>query len=127
MPNDLPPSVTVEEIKRQRDLGWPDFHPEDFCHHCGGRNVPSWFVDSDRFNTAFGQQHPYSGIVCPGCFVDAHEKATGLTTTWELVPAKGHSFQYKVDTPPDVGPEFKDEPSWLEHLSGWWRRTNRTL
>lgn len=83
----MKPSVKLSEIDEQRALGWPDFHPEDYCHRCGGRN-PSWWVDSDRFNMAFGppEQHPYQGIVCPGCFVEAHEKATGLHCTWMLVP-----------------------------------------
>jgi len=24
------PLVTMQEITEQRDLGWPDFHPEDY-------------------------------------------------------------------------------------------------
>lgn len=89
MAKPMRPSVEVEEIAEQRRLGWPDFHPEDYCHRCGGRNR-SWFVASDRFNAAFGppSEHPYQGIVCTGCFVEAHEAATGLRTTWELVPAE---------------------------------------
>jgi len=88
-------SVTIEEIDQQRELGWPDFHPEDYCHKCGGKNIPSWHVDSDRFNLAFGRHdmHPYNGIVCPGCFVVAHEEATGLTVTWTLIPAPGSCFR----------------------------------
>jgi hypothetical protein len=91
----MKPSVTLEEIDAQREAGWPDFHPEDYCHRCGGRNVSSWFVDSDRFNDAFGppEVHPYNGIVCPGCFVEAHEKDTGLKTTWQLIPAPGVGFR----------------------------------
>lgn len=83
------PHVTLDEINEQRKRGWPDFHPEDYCHRCGGRNR-SWFVDSDRFNAAYGppDEHPHNGIVCPGCFIEAHEAATGLTTTWRLVPAQ---------------------------------------
>lgn len=49
---------------------------------CGGRD-PSWFVASDRFNTALNS----GAIVCPTCFVFAHEEATGMYTSWELVPA----------------------------------------
>lgn len=79
--------VTLAEIDRQRSLGWPDFHPEDFCHQCGGRN-PIWWVDSDRFNAAYGHpsEHPHNGIVCPSCFVADHESATGMQATWRLVP-----------------------------------------
>lgn len=87
-PVDNPPSVTLEQIAEQRAKGWPDFHPEDYCHRCGGRNC-SWFVDSDRFNAAMGPfgEHRWNGIVCTGCFVALHAEATGLTATWELVPA----------------------------------------
>lgn len=83
-----PKSVPVEEIARQRERGWPDFHPEDYCHRCGGRNVASWFVDSDRFNAAMGapEDHQWNGIICPGCFVELHEQATGLMATWKLAP-----------------------------------------
>jgi hypothetical protein len=85
--------VSLHEIDEQRKRGWPDFHPEDYCHKCGNRNVPSWYVDSDRFNMAYGpsQDHPYNGIVCPTCFVLDHEKATGLHGTWKLVPEDLHS------------------------------------
>lgn len=56
-------------------------HPEDFCQRCGARN-PVWTVDSDRFNTAVNR----SEIVCPSCFIFAHEKATGMATVWQLTP-----------------------------------------
>lgn len=83
-----------EEIVRQRALGWPDFHPEDYCHLCGGVN-PSWWVDSDRFNTAFPDE-PHI-IVCPGCFTVAHEAATGLRCSWRLSPST--PFRPAVTTP----------------------------
>lgn len=87
-------SVTLAEIDDQRAKGWPDFHPEDYCHRCGGRNVPSWTVDSDRFNVALAHpnEHLYNGIVCPGCFVVLHEKVTGMRTDWRLVP--GSPFRW---------------------------------
>jgi hypothetical protein len=58
-----------------------DAHPEDFCQRCGGRN-PVWWVDSDRYNTAVNRAE----IVCPTCFVFAHEEATGMRCVWTLVP-----------------------------------------
>lgn len=90
--------VDLDEIDAQRALGWPDFHPEDFCHRCGNRNVGSWFVASDRFNAAMGRhvEHQWNGIVCPACFVELHEAATGLRTTWELVP----TMFRPIDEPP---------------------------
>lgn len=56
-------------------------HPEDFCQRCGGRNI-IWNVDSDRYNTAVNR----SEIVCPTCFVLAHESATGMRCVWTLAP-----------------------------------------
>jgi hypothetical protein len=56
-------------------------HPEDFCERCGARN-PVWNVDSDRFDMAVNS----SEIVCPSCFIFAHEAATGMTCCWQLTP-----------------------------------------
>lgn len=81
-----PLSVTLQEIKEQRAKGWIDFHPEDYCHRCGGKNVESWWVDSDRWQAAFPNgDAEYNGIVCPGCFVDLHKEHTGLKCSWKLV------------------------------------------
>lgn len=89
-------SVSIEEIDAQREMGWPNFHPEKYCHRCGGMNVSSWYVDSDRFNAALGHpnDHEYNGIVCPGCFVQLHEEATGMHTTWKLIPDPGTPFRW---------------------------------
>lgn len=56
-------------------------HPEDNCQRCGGLN-PVWWVDSDRYNTAVNRAE----VVCPTCFVFAHEAATGMRCVWTLVP-----------------------------------------
>ena len=61
-------------------------HPESFCHRCGGKNIMSWSVDSDRWNLALTAVEAPGGILCPACFVEGHEAATGLVTTWKLVP-----------------------------------------
>jgi hypothetical protein len=89
----MPDRIDVNDLPAQRAAGWPDTHPEDYCHRCGNRNVPSWYVDSDRFNLAFGpaEQHPYNGIVCPTCFVLAWQDATGLAAVWKLVPENIHA------------------------------------
>lgn len=63
-------------------------HPEGDCQECGRSNEGSWFVDSDRFNAAMHAIGRGRGaIVCPSCFIAAHERATGLSTSWRLVPA----------------------------------------
>lgn len=85
--------VSPEQIVEQRAKGWPDFHPEAFCHHCGNRNLWSWWVDSDRFNLAMAALGLDSAtIVCPVCFVKGHEAATGLRTSWHLVPDLFHAI-----------------------------------
>lgn len=54
--------VTPDEVAEQRAKGWPDFHPEDFCHRCGRRN-PKWF-SPDWHELPDG----HAGILCPACF-----------------------------------------------------------
>jgi hypothetical protein len=54
--------VTIDEIDRQRSLGWPDFHPEDYCHRCGRPN-PVWH--SPEWVEVTGS---HSDILCPVCF-----------------------------------------------------------
>lgn len=94
----LPLWVDPEAIKLQRERGWPDFHPETFCHRCGGKNVRSWSVESDRFNAAVAALGLNSvSIICPGCFVLGHEKATGMHCSWRLVPDPMTPFRHNED------------------------------
>ncbi len=74
-------SVTIEEIAKQRLLGWPDFHPEDFCHLCGNKN-PVWFASNELWNSVISSP---TGILCPLCFTKLYEEKTGHTNTiWEF-------------------------------------------
>lgn len=60
---------------------------EEPCDRCGGPNLWSWSAPSDRFNVAVAAIGLTSGaIICPVCFVDGHEIATGLRTNWTLDP-----------------------------------------
>lgn len=78
-------SVLPEEILRQRAAGWPDFHPETFCHRCGRRNVTSWHADSEEWDVAVaGRERGVVDILCPSCFVALHEQATGRSGHWHL-------------------------------------------
>lgn len=77
--------IDPAEIVRQRTLGWPDLHPEQFCHRCGGRNITSWFVESEAWNLATaGLDRGRGEILCPQCFTELHEAATSEWRTWEL-------------------------------------------
>lgn len=72
-------AVLPEEIVRQRQLGWPDFHPEDFCHRCGRRN-PVWYADAALWNEGTAGRREETGrdsVLCPSCFVDLHEQQNG--------------------------------------------------
>jgi hypothetical protein len=77
-------AVTPAEIARQRAAGWPDFHPEDFCHQCGRRN-PNWHADTETWQTATGSSGDGGGILCPSCFAALWERVTGKTAIiWRL-------------------------------------------
>lgn len=71
----LADSVHREEIARQRLLGWPDFHPEAYCHKCGHRNIRAWF--SPEWVQLTGTN---SGILCPACFADLDPEAIWCVT-----------------------------------------------
>lgn len=61
-------AVTPAAIVAQREAGWPDFHPEDFCHRCGRRN-PVWWCALDVWSVVFPD---HAGIVCPSCFAESY-------------------------------------------------------
>lgn len=82
-------SVPLTSIAEQRTAkpSWPDFHPEDFCHRCGNRNLRSWYVASDLWDAAWSMIEPgIQSVLCPPCFDELWEKATGIRMTWELRP-----------------------------------------
>lgn len=74
---------TVEDIREQRRQGWPDFHPEDYCHRCGRPNVDSWYVDPELWRQAVSQGDLYT-VLCPQCFTKAWEEMAGQSVTWVL-------------------------------------------
>lgn len=78
-------SVLRHEIDDQRARGWPDFHPEDYCHRCGQRNVHAWHIDSDVWNSVVGGavDAEWQGIMCPQCFTELYEAKHG-SQAWEL-------------------------------------------
>jgi hypothetical protein len=73
-------AVLPEEIVRQRQLGWPDMHPEDFCHRCGRRN-PVWYTSPTVWNAVTEARRRETGrdsVLCPSCFVELHEQQFGV-------------------------------------------------
>lgn len=74
--------VDPRVIAQQRELGWPDMHPEDFCHLCGLRN-PTWFVSRKDWliaTTRWAAETGREGVCCPTCFQIMYDAATGHTT-----------------------------------------------
>lgn len=80
-------------IEAQRKVGWPDMHPEDFCHLCGNPN-PLWYVDTraqwleatEGWAAITGRE----GICCPTCFErmfnEGREKKWILRVVMEPLP-----------------------------------------
>ncbi|HZL80408.1 MAG TPA: hypothetical protein VFC06_00455 [Demequina sp.] len=75
-------SVDLLDIARQRAAGWPDFHPEDFCHRCGAANV-CWFTDSTTWNDVMEDETRWNGILCVPCFIALTEDRVG-GCAWRL-------------------------------------------
>jgi hypothetical protein len=83
-------TVTAEQISEQRAKGWPDFHPEDFCHRCGHPNM-CWFIASEIWNPVMrpaGRDTTtwlWNEIICPQCFAELAGRRFG-NGIWQLVP-----------------------------------------
>lgn len=79
-----PASIDPASIPGRRAAGWPDVHPEDFCHRCGRRNFV-WFVNGETWRVATAHlPRAELEILCPSCFADAYFEATGTSCMWEL-------------------------------------------
>lgn len=68
--------VNLEAIDEQRRKGWPDFHPEHYCHRCGHKNV-SWYTDAATWNQVVLKGDPWNGIICIPCFIGLAEVQDG--------------------------------------------------
>ena len=71
--------VEIFYIDSQREAGWPDIHPEDYCHNCGFLN-PSWYAPKATWDFAmkdYQERTGREGIVCPTCFQKFYEAAIG--------------------------------------------------
>jgi hypothetical protein len=116
-------SVLPSEIVRQRQIGWRDFHPEDFCHICGRRN-PVWFapaVDWDAVVDGHG------GIFCPSCFTGLYAAATGNDrAVWEFrtftpsVPAANGLEPGEIVAVPAGLRNDPDGVQWECYFAGYW-------
>lgn len=62
-------------IVAERERGWVNFHPEDYCHRCGRRNVV-WFAP--EWPVVMAEQ-PWT-ILCPSCFIARDPDAVWVIT-----------------------------------------------
>lgn len=93
-------------------------HPEETCQRCGNPNILSWSVDSDRFNAAMeALELTRAAIVCPSCFVEGHEKATGLRPHWVLVPDMFRWIDSGDPDPPEVVDLYELSPTDVPFLN----------
>lgn len=99
-------SIPVSEIAQQRELGWPDIHPEDYCHRCGQQNT-GWYAPSPLWNAVMGYPNDadtWHGIICMTCFAEIAE-AKGIVKMWRLSfatsgdPARDHGWGLTAELP----------------------------
>lgn len=79
--------VSPEWIKQQRERGWPDMHPEDYCHRCGKPNK-SWcaypldvWQDGAR---AWSAETGREGICCIDCFTTMYAENSDTRPYWMI-------------------------------------------
>lgn len=78
--------VDPKYIKKQRSLGWPDIHPEDYCHICGQANE-IWYVDHNIWQIVTAEWQAETGregICCMPCFCDMMKEKAGQQVAVEL-------------------------------------------
>ena len=76
-------------IEQQRIAGWPDMHPEDFCHRCGYHTPLSLYADNETWLiaiSAWAKETGREGICCPTCLVEMYEHATSKFTQRRFSP-----------------------------------------
>lgn len=83
--------VDVAWIETQRERGWPDIEPEDYCHRCGTRNI-LWCAPSEEWlaaTSAWAAETGHEGICCVSCFTEMYREQTGTDPVWILTQWRG--------------------------------------
>lgn len=136
--SERPESVTIDSIQRQREAGWPEFHPETYCHRCGRLNVESWYAPSDLWNAVMAER-PF-GIVCPSCFAFLAESSGVVAQgrrTWRFdlepeaaaeTPVPSVELDVLLRKIEDAHPAIEEPGSmWHAARCGTCSRWNRTV
>jgi hypothetical protein len=111
--------VDPEWIKAQREQGWPDMHPEDYCHRCGARNDISWCASAEDWQTAtaaWAAETGREGICCIPCFVEMHREATGRDETWVPTLWRG-SWDLHAAHPAPVSDTRREDVARALHIA----------
>ncbi len=116
----IPLFVSPDFILAQREAGWPDIHPEDYCHKCGVRN-PSWFVRREQWlcaTEAWAEQTGREGICCVGCFAEMFTEATGEKVFCEVILHEVRGRTWSTSPAATTPPEAAGVPSLLTQALG---------
>lgn len=99
--------VSPDFILAQREAGWPDIHPEDYCHKCGVRNT-SWFARREQWlcaTAAWAEQTGREGICCIACFAEMFTEATSEKVFCEVILHEVRSRSWLTTTAATTPPE----------------------
>ncbi|HCT81110.1 MAG TPA: hypothetical protein DGT23_31985 [Micromonosporaceae bacterium] len=86
--------LEVARLKAIHDESNSDGYDEGHCHRCGGPNLP-WSAPSPLWNEVMrcgdinGGPEPFSGIICPTCFMLLAQEA-GIGSFWRLYATRVH-------------------------------------
>jgi hypothetical protein len=93
MTTERPLHVHPDDIKAERIAGWVHFDAEDYCHHCGARNVTCWFAPNAEWNEVRDTLRELSPaeILCPRCYTDVYAAAhPDEYVAWEVRRDRSH-------------------------------------
>lgn len=111
-----PTRVAPAWIEEKRAQGWPDMHPEDYCHRCGNRN-PAWYVSSREQwlagTEAWAEETGREGICCPSCFAEMWEEQHGPGWSLDVRMAHpGETAQEPTDAEVEAAAQAIDPAPW---------------
>lgn len=108
------PEDWQQRLADQRAKGWPDMHPEDICHRCGGKNM-TWWTPAEVWNPIMQPDGPdapwrWNEIICPQCFAELFEQQFP-DTGWRIEPSPdtrgGKEFYAIHPAPPSEETEWE--------------------
>lgn len=101
-PQSPPIRITQALLNEQRTLGWPDWHPEDYCHRCFETNV-SWYVDTPEWTDVMRGGDPdgwgrWQEIICIPCFIALADAHYGNGQAWTMARDRSSYHLKRIET-----------------------------